>query len=361
MSTALRVGVIGTGFGKHHIRALTAHPRAEVAAVCSTDITRASKEAQDAGIPLAYADYKKMLDEAPIDAVCISTHPVMHAEISLAAFESGKHVLCTKPLADTLTAAGELRDVARNSGLVHAIDQNLRFAPPTLYAKSLIDSGAIGRPLSVLSSMYLSPAAYFSNQQASPNKNSWFASRERGGGFLLANAPHEFDRLLWYFGTVKSVQGWAWTAMPSVKTPDGSIYECDADDAYQAIFEFQSGLRGVVMFNPVGWSTMQRRLEVHGEDGSIFLEGPSWDKSIKVGDRSELGLREVDVPEEYLQRALPEGVSPGMFELMDRFVQATLDGATMSPSFDDGVKTQELIEAVVRSGSSGTKQALPLI
>ncbi|MBI4658716.1 MAG: Gfo/Idh/MocA family oxidoreductase [Verrucomicrobia bacterium] len=360
MADKLRVAVVGTGFGKHHVRTFQAHSRATVVAVCSTDQDRANESAIEVGVPKGYGDYRRMLDDHEIDALCIATHPAAHAELSMAALLSGRHVMCTKPLGVNLKEAWDVLQIARTGGCIHAIDQNLRFTPVTMFAKSLIDSGAIGMPLFANSSMFLCVAKYFSNAQASPNKNAWFRSRQRGGGFLLADAAHQFDRLLWYFGSVRTVSGFARTAMPRVKAEDGTVYECDADDSYVGVFEFENGMTATSTFTPVSWPGNERRLEVHGDRGSILLAGPAWDRDIKLATNGDSNYNSIDIPSEFQPADLPRGVSPGLYALVDRFVKACLDGAPMSPSFEDGYKTQELIEAVSRSGATGARQVLPL-
>jgi predicted dehydrogenase len=360
MTKQLRVAVIGTGFGKNHIRTFQAHQRASVVAVCSTSQSRADASAEEFGVARGYGDYERMLDDDRIDAVCITTHPGAHAELSAAALRSGRHVMCVKPLGVDLGEARDLLDLARSSGLVHAIDQNLRFVPVTRFAKSLIDAGTIGTPLFASSSMFLSPAKYFSNPEASPNKNSWFSSHERGGGFFFADAAHQFDRLLWYFGAVRSVTGSIRTAMPEVTADDGTVYDCDAVDSYVGLFEFENGMTVTSTFAPAAWPGNERRLEIHGDEGSILIVGPAWDRDIKLATKNDTEYKEIEVPDKFQPSELPEGLSPGLFMLVDRFVDATLDGSPMAPTFEDGFRTQELIEAVSRASATGMRQVLPL-
>ncbi|MBI4658711.1 MAG: Gfo/Idh/MocA family oxidoreductase [Verrucomicrobia bacterium] len=360
MKGSVRVGVIGTGYGRHHVRALKAHPGVVVEAICSTDQARAEADARELGIPAGFGDYRKMLESAPIDAVCVTTNPASHVEICEASFRAGKHVLCTKPIGANLREARHILDIARTSGLVHGVDQHYRYNPVTFHAKSMIAAGAIGSPLSAVSSLYFGIADYYGNPRASPNKNAWFSSSDRGGGFLLADAPHQFDRLLWYFGPVKTVVGHSRTAFKKVAATDGKVYDCDSDDTYHALFEFESGLLAAVMFNPTGWSGSLRHLEVHGESGSMLLEGPGWDQSIRIGLGSEKDWKDVPIPVQLTAHDLPQGVTHAIYALFDRFVAAIAGGEPMSPSFEEGYKTQELIEAVLRSDASGSRQTLPL-
>ena len=113
-------------------------------------------------------------------------------------------------------------------------------------------------------------------------------------------------------------------------------------------------------FAPVSWPGSERRLEIHGDEGSILLAGPAWDRDIKLATKSDNEYREIEVPDEFQLSEVPERLSPGLFMLVDRFVDAVLDGSPMSPTFEDGFRTQELIEAVSRASATGVRQVLPL-
>jgi predicted dehydrogenase len=353
---SVRVAVIGTGFGKQHIRAFGAHPRAEVVAVCSTDAARAAEVAAGFGVPGAYGDYRLLLAEAPVDAVAVITPPDQHAPITLAALDAGKHVLCARPLAASLAEAETVLRRARASGLVHAVDQQQRYLPAMRFAKELIDHGAIGRPLSLANAFGIDLPAYYANPHASPNKNTWFSDRARSGGVFLANAPHEFDRLLWLFGAVRSVAGRAHTALPDVVLEDGRRHAVDAEDSYHAVLVFASGLVGVVQCTPLAPRQRLQRLEVHGDAGSLLLEAAGADRAVLHAGSGAPGYVARPVPERLAAGAPAEGVNAAVYALADRFVRAVLDGEPMSPTFDDAYQVQALIEAVKESDRSGTWQ-----
>jgi predicted dehydrogenase len=361
MADTVRIGVIGTGFGKHHIRVFNALPRSVVTAVCGTDTARAAAVARQFDVPHAHGDYREMLDAAPIGAVAVITPPATHAAISGAALAAGKHVLCQKPLAATLDEARALRDQARASGLVHAMDQNQRYLWHSLLLKELFDAGAIGRPLSLESTFGVNIASYYANPDASPNKNAWYARREGSGGMLFANGGHVFDRLLWLFGPVRSVMGQVHTAMTRVTLPDGTTVTPDSDDSYHAVLEFTSGLRAIARCSPIAFSSaMRARLEVHGTAGSLLEEGLGAGASVKHAAATDRDHATIPMPEHLNPRGVPAGLPEGIHALADRFVRAILDGEPMAPTFEDGYRAQEVIEAVRRSSETGQRKDLPL-
>jgi predicted dehydrogenase len=350
--------VIGSGFGKAHVRALSAHPRATVSALCSTDPGRAAAVAAELGVPRSYGDYRTLLMEAPVDAVIVTTPPDQHAAVAAAALAAGKHVLCEKPLASTLTDARFLLERARASGLVHAVDQWLRYTPGSRFTRELLTDGAIGRPLSVVDSMHPNVSEYFANPNVSPNKNAWFASRARGGGFFLAGAPHLVDRLLWYFGPPSWVEGHVYTAMPEVVLTDGGRLRCDAPDSFSALVSFPDGPLAVVQCAPTAATGTTFRLEVHGTDGSILLAGDPLRATVKVARGRETDYADVPVPERLAGAPVPADVHGPLFVMIDAFVRAVLDGEAMSPSFEDGYQTQVLIENMLLSSEEGRRVAI---
>jgi predicted dehydrogenase len=351
----LRVGVIGTGFGKAHVRAFTAHPRATVTAVCSTDAGRAAAVAAQLGVPLSYGEYRTLLAEAPVDAVVVTTPPDQHAPIAAAALQAGKHVLCEKPLTSTLAEAQSLLERARASGLVHAVVQWLRYSPGSLWTRELLADGAIGQPLSLVDSMHPNVSEYFANPNVSPNKHAWFASRARGGGFFLAGAPHLLDRLLWYFGPPTWVLGHVHTAIAEVTLPDGSRLACDAPDSFSALVSFADHPVAVVQCAPTAAAGTTLRLEIHGTEGSILLAGDPLSATVKIARGRDADYTDAPIPERLTGTPLPPGVHGPLLAMIDRFVCAVLDGEGVSPSFEDGYQTQHVIESILVSSEAGRR------
>lgn len=354
----LRVGVIGTGFGKQHVRAFNAHPRATVTAVCSTDPSRAAAVAGELGVPHAFCDYRALLEHRSVDAVVVTAPPDRHFAIAAAALDAGKHVLCEKPLTTTLADARALVERARAAGVVHGVDQWLRFAPGSLWARELLAEGAIGRPLSAVDAIHPDVAGYFADPHASPNKHAWFARRERGGGFFLASAPHLLDRLLWCFGPARWVTGHTHTAFREVVLGDGRVVRCDAPDSFHALVGFASGVVASVQCAPTAAPGTSLRLEVHGDGGSLVLAGDPLGAGVKVAGKGQTAYTDLPTPDRLAGPAVPSGVLAPLFVLVDGFVRAVLDGEPASPSFEDGLRTQELIEGILTSCATGQRAEL---
>ena len=103
MTDPVRIGMVGTSWwaDEMHLPSLTSHSQAVVAAIAGRGREAAEAMAGKFGIPLIYADYRQMIDEANLDAIVISAPDDLHYDIAMYALDAGLHVLCEKPLALT--------------------------------------------------------------------------------------------------------------------------------------------------------------------------------------------------------------------------------------------------------------------
>ncbi|MBV9595648.1 MAG: Gfo/Idh/MocA family oxidoreductase [Chloroflexi bacterium] len=355
-SEPLRIGIVGTGFGQQTARVFQAHPRAQVAAICGRDPDRTAAVAAELAIPYTFTDYHEMISTAPIDAVAVVTPPHIHRPVAEAAISRGKHVLCQKPLAESVESARAMRDMATTSGIVHGMDQQFRTMPATLCLKDLLEEGAIGRPHSAVEQIHIDVWGYYAYRGGSPSKSAWF-TEPTGGGFLLA-LGWVWDRQLFLFGPARSVTGSTRIAIPEATLADGTRVRTNAPDSTHAHVEFWSGLTLITQLAPARWGQHRTRLEILGDEGALLLSGPASAPVLQYAAVTDANYRTLTIPERYQPSDLPPGVDAGAFTIADRFVRAVIDGEPMSPSFDDALRTQELIQAIARSDETGTRQEL---
>jgi predicted dehydrogenase len=120
MSKVFKVGIIGCGWIAldKHITSMMKQPDAKIAALCDVKVERAAAAAKQFGLTetAIYGDYKELLADKSIDIVHICTPNPLHCEMTVAAFEVGKHVLCEKPLATTAADAQRMIDAAQKAG-----------------------------------------------------------------------------------------------------------------------------------------------------------------------------------------------------------------------------------------------------
>jgi len=141
----LRLGVIGCGrvTTMFHLRAIRDVAEVEVAAVADVNEERTRTVAEECNTK-GYTDYHELLGDPGIDAVVINTPPSLHEEMVLDALGSGKHVLCEKPLSETVEGCMKIKEAQLESGLAVLPAHNYVFTPCLTRLNDLVDSGTVG-------------------------------------------------------------------------------------------------------------------------------------------------------------------------------------------------------------------------
>jgi predicted dehydrogenase len=343
-STSIRVGVIGVGFGAAvHIPALQFLPETEVAAVCARRAERAHLAAAQYGVKVALSDFRVLLRDESIDAVVIATPPHLHHQMSLAAIDAGKHVLCEKPMARTLAEARDMVKLADSNGVVAMVNHEFRFSPDRARAKELIDEGYLGDPQSASIVVYRSSLN-------DPNGATWdwLMESTKGGGMLGAAGSHFADALRWWFGDIKSVAGVVATMVKRRRLPESTqTAPVDADDNFSLMLRFANGALGTVHYSATAPHDSGDEIVLSGSNGMLVMPG---DGRLLGGRRGET-LAELPLPDR-LSPAFPDFAHPSTGPtvlLLREWIRAIRTGVPASPSFADGVKVQEILDGVVRS------------
>ena len=147
---ALRVGIIGGGrITGLHALAYQDNPKAEIYAICDVNEDVARSRAQEWGAKRWFTDYHDMLAESAINAVEIITPHHLHADMTVATLEAGKHVSVQKPMALDVSECDAMIDAAQRSGNNLRVFENFQYYPPLAKAKELLDCGAVGEPISI--------------------------------------------------------------------------------------------------------------------------------------------------------------------------------------------------------------------
>ena len=144
------IGVIGTGFiGPAHIEALRRLPQVEVVALAEFGDQLAAEKAAALGIDAPYGDYHDLIQDERIDSVHVCSPNHLHYEMVKTTLAAGKHVVCEKPLALTVSEADELVELAKEKGLVNAVNFNIRFYPLMQQLRSMVSRGDLGTILAI--------------------------------------------------------------------------------------------------------------------------------------------------------------------------------------------------------------------
>jgi predicted dehydrogenase len=355
----IRVGVIGAGAiaVARHLPAF--HDcqdagKAELVAVADPVTANARQAAERFGVPHVFADYQDLL-RLPLDAVSICTPNVYHEPITLAALALGKHVLCEKPLAMTYAGARQMHERAEQASVTTAVNFRYRFIPAAGFVRDLIQGGELGE-------IYHVYANYFNGGLHDPaTPIHWRETRaEAGSGALGDLASHLIDLCRFWIGEIASVRGHLHTFTTSRPLTTGGTGQVDVDDATSFLIRFAGGAEGMLNASrcAIGRNNHQR-VEIYGTKGALIYEIEKWDQGgtqvqVCLGSAQARhgGFATVNVPPTYLaghpQRAMAD------------FIEAIATGGTMTPNFYDGMRCQEVIEAVERSDCHNGWVELPL-
>jgi len=205
----LRVGFIGVGdITDLHYLGYKDNPKAELYAICDVDEERLQKRASEWKVEKTYTDYRELLTDPNIEAVEVITPHHLHAEMGIAALKAGKHVSMQKPMAVNIGECHELIKTAERSKKLFRVFENFRFYPPMVKAKELLDSGAIGEPLSIRIKCVQGTGG--DGWEIPYRRWAWRFDPDQGGGgrVILDYGYHLFSIAMWYLGTVEKVFSW---------------------------------------------------------------------------------------------------------------------------------------------------------
>jgi predicted dehydrogenase len=350
------VGIIGLGFGRAHIPAWQAHG-CEVVAVSQRNLASAKSVADRYGIPRAFERWEELLSEAHPEIVVIATPPHLHREIATRALEGGAHVLCEKPMAMDAAEARAMTDVAaRAGGRVAMVCFNWRFIPAMQRFHEMAESGHLGRVLHV-GARWL--GGRWVEETTPP---TWRMDRAQAGlGSMGDSGVHVIDLIRWNFGEIARVLAQAGIAFPSRMVPDASK-PADAEDFCTVMAELASGAQVSFTTSRVARGVNEASMEAYGTGGALSYrltrEGTRWYRG-ELSAASTGGLEPVRVAVG-LPRATGEGDAlevtgkATIGPLVKRFLAGIRKGESPSPSFEDGARAQEVLDAVAESITRGS-------
>jgi predicted dehydrogenase len=289
-----------------------------------------------------------------VEAVSVVLPPYMHARISLAALEAGKHVLCEKPFAMNAEEGRRMYETARKRGRVAMVDFEFRTAPARAWFKELIDEGFIGRPYGVTVTGLINLMA----NPERPTMNWWF-EKDKGGSWLGASGSHLIDAVRWWFGEVRSVSGDVETFVRERRSAEGEgMTRVEADDTFAFLFRLEGGAMGVMHQSAAARGARTNEIAAFGSEGSLIIDNAGRVLGARAGGR---GLEEQPVPERLLATAPMEEAVPGQpFTSMELpaftalakgFADGIRSGESRAPSFYDGYRSQQIIDAVHQSSA----------
>jgi predicted dehydrogenase len=363
----VRAGVVGTGFiGTVHVEALR-RLGVEVVGVVGSSPERARAKA----LAPVVEGYEQLLADDRVDVVHLTTPNHLHYPQVKQALEAGKHTVCEKPLAMRSEQSAELVELARQSGLVHCTNFNIRFYPQVRQARALVAEGALGTVWNV-------HGGYLQDWLQLPTDWNWRLEPEKGGTLRAVAdiGSHWLDLVQFVTGTrIESLLADLATAIPVRQRPAGEVEtfagaddvereaaEMTTEDVAHILLRFENGTRGSLVVSQVSAGRRNSlRFEVDGSKGAV-----AWDserhEELWLGHRgrpNELLLRDPALlaPEARSGTRLPAGHAEGFAETFKELYRTVYTAVAAGeppdepdyPTFVDGHWENVLGDAVALS------------
>ena len=375
MAKTLRVGLIGYRFmGRAHSNAWRQAPRffnlkanIEMHTICGRDAAGVQAARAQFGWQHATTDWREIVESPLIDIVDIGTPTFTHAEMAIAAAKHGKHILCEKPMGRNLKECEAMYEAVKKSRVVHMIVHNYRRVPAIALAKRMISEGALGR-------IYHFRARYAQDRLADPEfPVDWRLEKETSGSGVHSDInSHVIDLGRFLVGEFTQVCGIVNTFIPErpradllakgtrkmgkVTAPDSAVFIGWMEGGVMANIEatrYALGRRNNMNF------------EINGSKGSIVFDFEDMNRlKYYNGEdpKDRQGFRDILVTQRdniqpYVSNWWPPGHGIGyehtfVHTVVD-FVEACVNGKSVHPTFEDGLKNQRVLTAVEESSAKG--------
>ena len=340
----IRVGLIGAGRNTRdrHIPGLQKINGVEIAAVANRSRDSGRRVADQFNIPQVYDNWIELLDDESVDAVCIGTWPYMHAPITIAALEKGKHVLCEARMATDAQEARAMLDASR--ARPHLVTQIV--PSPTTFKvdnllQQLIGDGYLGELLAI-EIQVLGP-----DFADTTSPLHWRQDRNLSGYNILAMGIW-YEAMIRWAGEATRVLAMTKVTVPQRRDENGALCTVTVPDHVDILCQLANGAQAHMRFSAVTGLSAGNEVWLYGTDGTIRL-----DQRLNVfgGRRGDARLSEIPNPVE----------NQAYWRVEEEFVNAIQgkEQVTRTP-FHVGVHYMEFTEAVTRSAQTGRAIALPL-
>jgi myo-inositol 2-dehydrogenase/D-chiro-inositol 1-dehydrogenase len=367
----LNVGIVGYGFmGRTHANAFRQVSqffdlpfRPVLKAVCARNAANVAAFAEQWGYQSHETDWRKLVERPDIDLIDIATPNDTHAEIAIAAAKAGKMVMCEKPLGRSAEESARMVAAVEAAGVANMVWYNYRRVPAVTLAKHLVDSGRLGKIFHYRAKFLQDWTISRDLPQGGPGLWRLDASVAGSGvtGDLLA---HCIDTAMWLNGGIKDVSAMTETFITERQhTLTGAVQPVSIDDASAFLAHFQNG--SLATFEATRYARGHKALytlEINGEHMSL-----AWDlhdlhrlQVFDHGDEGQLrGWRSVHITDgdhPYMKHWWVPGLQIGyehtfIHQVAD-FLEGLSTGKPAAPTFRDGLATDHVTDAVLKSARS---------
>lgn len=301
----LRVAVVGAGrWAQHaHIPGWQRDPRVQVVALVDTNEQALEQAGDRFGVQRLLTDYREVIADPTIDVIDVATSNTAHFEISEAALNAGKHVLCEKPVHHDFRQTQRLADLARDKGVKTKLGFTFRYAPAMLYAQHLIDSGFVGTPYIFngyeQNSQWINPETPMRQVSVDSNQDVIATSSIEGYGAPIIDIMHQ-----WGAGGLTSVVGTMRNFVPERVVRDtGAMQRLNIDDGDLWICEFDNNMIASIQSSYVTVGNFPGiEARIFGSKGAIIVRLVAEFgicQTIKTATKDEVEFIEREIPENF--------------------------------------------------------------
>jgi predicted dehydrogenase len=372
MTKSLNIGLVGYGFmGRTHSNAFgkvnqffNLEYRPVLKVICARDAAKAAAFAEQWGYQSVETDWRRLVARPDIDLVDIASPNNTHAEIAIAAANAGKMVLCEKPLGLNAAESSRMVEAVEKAGVPNMVWYNYRRVPAVVLAKQLIDEGRLGK-------IFHYRAKFLQDWTISADLPQGGAALWRldinvaGSGVTGDLLAHCIDTAMWLNGGIDQVTAMTETFIKErMHNLTGRVEKVGIDDASAFLARFENG--SLATFEATRYARGHKALytfEINGEQASIFWDLHDLHRLEYFDHRDEGRLRGwrsihiTDGDHPYMKNWWVPGLQIGyehtfIHQAAD-FLKGLSAGNVPGPTFRDGLATDYVTDAVLRSARSG--------
>ena len=335
---AIRVGFVGAGKNtrERHIPGFQKLSGIEFVAVANRSKESGERVAKEFGIARVYDDWREVVRAPDLDAICIGTWPYMHCEITVAALEAGKHVLCEARMAMNAAEGRRMLDASRRAPQLVA---QLVPAPHTLEVDAtlttLLAEGYVGEVLAV--ELHAGQGRFVERDAPLHWRQDIALS-----GHNVLNMGIWYEAMMRWLGPARRVMAMTKVAVPRRRDAGGAWHDVKVPDHVDILATLESGAVAHLRFSAITALAPASEVWIYGTEGTLRLEADA--KRLSGGRRGDKALREIPIPAE---RRIG-------WRVEEEFVNAIRGREKIThTNFEDGVRYMEFTDAVAKSAASG--------
>ncbi len=339
---AVKVGVIGVGkISGIYLENCAIFDDVEIVACADILPERAEAQARAYGVPKACGP-EELLADPEVEVVLNLTVPAVHAEVSLAALEAGKHVYTEKPLAVDLEDGRLLLDLASERGLLIGCAPDTFLGGGLQTCRKVMDEGLIGKPVAVTALMMT-----HGPEDWHPNPDFLY---QPGAGPMFDMGPYYLTALTTLMGPIRRVTGSARVTFPERTVTSeplaGSTITVNTPTHVAGVMDFEGGTMGTLVTSFDVYSEEHSRIDVYGTEGTLSLPDPNtFGGPVRLWRSDEKAWTDVPLTHPYTENSRGLGLAD--------MAQALRSGRPHRASGELGLHALEVVHAFLASSEEG--------